>query len=68
MPVNLPVNGGDDEMREHGRPDHDPGRRNLLRQSLALAGIAAFTPRPESIAPMPRVGACRIRIPRTGER
>ena len=28
-------------MHGHGRPDHDPGRRNLLRQSLALAGIAA---------------------------
>ena len=31
-------------MHERGRPDHDPARRNLLRQSLALAGIAALAP------------------------
>jgi len=30
-------------MRERGKPDHDPGRRSLLRQSLALAGVAAFS-------------------------
>ena len=39
------MNAEDDEMREHGRPDHDPERRNLLRQSLALAAVAAFNAR-----------------------
>ena len=29
-------------MRNPGKPDHDPARRSVLRQSLALAGVAAF--------------------------
>ena len=29
-------------MRERGDTDHDPARRRLLRQSLALAGMAAL--------------------------
>ena len=29
-------------MDERDKPDHDPARRSLLRQSLALAGIAAL--------------------------
>ncbi len=33
-------------MRDGRRPDHDPARRRLLRQSLGLAGAATFGGRP----------------------
>ncbi len=33
-------------MRDRRRPDHDPARRQLLRQSLGLAGAATFGSQP----------------------
>jgi alkaline phosphatase D len=63
------VNTGDDGMCERGKPDHDPARRSLLRQSLALVGMAALgaragsvTQRDASSDPHPALGRTLKRI------
>jgi len=56
-------------MRDRGKSDHDPSRRSLLRQSLALAGMAALaapagwvTEREASSDPHPALGRTLKRI------
>ncbi len=56
-------------MRDRGKSDHDPSRRSLLRQSLALAGMAALaapagwvTERESSSDPHPALGRTLKRI------
>jgi len=63
------VNTGDGGMRDRGKSDHDPSRRSLLRQSLALAGMAALaapagwvTEREASSDPHPALGRTLKRI------
>ena len=66
----VPVNDGDDGMDERDKPDHDPARRSLLRQSLALAGMAALASPigSASAASAPAPNRRRIRIRRSGAR
>ena len=55
-------------MRERGNTDHDPARRRLLRQSLALAGMAALAAPTGRVKPSATPMASQTRIPRSGAR